>query len=133
MRFSLLPLLLLLLEAPGCTDLLEVWLMNHTWALKYRGVFMACSTGSRIYLQQNFRPPHRFTALSAAAALCVTLWHSRWHAGNFKKSWVFFHGIKGISDIKVMKTENGKRNFNRFLLLFVFFLVPILHLQQTQK
>lgn len=73
MRFSLLPLLLLLLEAPGCTDLLEVWLMNHTWALKYRGVFMACSTGARIYLQQNFRPPQCSTALSAAPAPGVSL------------------------------------------------------------
>lgn len=72
MRSLLLPLPLLL-EASGCTDLLEVWLMNHTWALKYRGVFMACSTGARIYPQQNFRPPQCSTALCAAPALSVSL------------------------------------------------------------
>lgn len=86
MRFSLLLPLLLLLEAPGCTDLLEVWFMNHTWALKYRGVFMACSTGARIYLQQN-SDHHNVPRLSLQRShwVChsVAFKMARW---QFKKS-----------------------------------------------
>lgn len=113
MRFSLFLLpLLLLLEAPGCTDLLEVWLMNHTWALKYRGVFMACSTGAHIYLQQN--SDHH----NVPSSLCSACTGIQDGTLAILKKQTFSLWNKGISGIKVLKTENRKRNF----YLFFFFL-----------